>query len=98
MSVTLINLFSVPKGTEGRFLKWLQDEKGTMSNQQGFMSGKLEKSVKPDSKFNFINIVVWESAAALSKAVEKSGAAMQANLEQMGVDAALDLYQVVSEY
>lgn len=69
-----------------------------MTKQQGFINGTLHKSIKPDSKFNFINVVIWENEEVLSNAMGKSGAAMQSKLEQWGVQAALGLYQVAFEY
>ena len=54
MAVTLINVFSVPKGKEDEFVNWWQDVKANITKQPGFMSGKFHRSIKPDSTFNFI--------------------------------------------
>ncbi len=32
-----------------------------MTAQQGFVSGKFYRSIKQDSRYNFINVAVWEN-------------------------------------
>lgn len=98
MPITLINTFSVPKDKEEQFVRWLQVENGNMTTQRGFISGKLHKTIMPASKQNFVNVVIWENEDVLWKAMSKSGGAMQLKLEQLSVEAAVDLYQVVFEY
>ena len=98
MAVTLINVFSVPKGKEDDFVKWWQDVKGTITRQPGFISGKFHRSVKLDSQFNFINIAIWENEEVYWKAYEKSVTPMKTKLEQLGVQMVPALYQVVFEY
>src|SRR5512145_2745670 len=58
MAVTLINVFSVPRGKETEFVKWWQDVKENITAQQGFISGKFHRSIKPESRYNFINVAV----------------------------------------
>jgi heme oxygenase (mycobilin-producing) len=56
MAVTLINVFSVPHGKEHEFVKWWQDVKTNITSQEGFISGKFHRSIKPESRYNFINV------------------------------------------
>ena len=98
MPITLINMFSVPKDKEDQFLKWFQDETGNMTKQQGFISGTLHKSIKPDSKYNFINLAIWENEDVYWKAYEKSVTPMKSKLAQLGVEMVPALYNVVFEY
>src|SRR5437899_10362543 len=86
MAVTLINVFSVPKGKEDEFVKWWQEVKANITAQQGFISGKLHKSLKPDSKLNFINVALWDNEDLYWKAYEKSGKPMKPKLEQGSVE------------
>jgi heme-degrading monooxygenase HmoA len=60
MAVTLINVFSVPNGKEDDFVNWWQGVKAAITVQQGFISGKLHRSIKQESRYNFINVAVWE--------------------------------------
>ena len=85
MPVTLINVFSVPKGKEDEFVKWWQDVKANITKQPGFISGKFHKSIKPESRFNFINVAIWENDDLYWKAYEKSAAPMKSKLEEMAV-------------
>jgi heme oxygenase (mycobilin-producing) len=98
MAVILINVFSVPKGKEDDFVKWWQDVKASITKQPGFISGKFHRSIKPDSKFNFINVAIWESEDVYWKAYEKSAAPMKSKLDNMGAEMVPALYNVAFEY
>jgi heme-degrading monooxygenase HmoA len=98
MPVTLINVFSVPKGKEDEFVKWWQDVKADITKQSGFISGKFHKSIKPESKFNFINVAIWENEDLYWKAYEKSAAPMKSKLDDMGAEMVPALYDVAFEY
>jgi heme-degrading monooxygenase HmoA len=98
MAVTLINVFSVPKGREDEFVKWWQDVKGNITSQPGFISGKFHRSIKPESKYNFINVAIWDNEDVYWKAYEKSVTPMKSKLAQLGVEMVPALYNVVFEY
>ncbi|MBA3613598.1 MAG: antibiotic biosynthesis monooxygenase [Nitrospirales bacterium] len=72
MPVTLINVFSVPNGKEDEFIKWWQDVKLNITKQQGFISGKFHKSIKPEGKFNFINVAIWENEDFTGKRMKRA--------------------------
>ena len=98
MAVTLINVFSVPRGKETEFVKWWQDVKENITAQPGFISGKFHRSIKPESRYNFINVAVWETEEVYWKAYEKSVTPMKAKLEQLGIEMVPALYHVAFEY
>lgn len=98
MPVTLINVFSVPKGKEDEFVKWWEDVKDNITKQTGFISGKFHKSIKPDSKFNYINVAIWENEDVYWKAYEKSVTPMKVKLQQLEVEMTPALYHVAFEY
>ena len=98
MAVTLINVFSVPKGKESDFVKWWQDVKANITEQPGFKSGRFHRSAKPDSKYNFINVAMWDNEEMYWKAYEKSVTPMKMKLEELGVEMVPALYDVVFEY
>ena len=98
MAVTLINVFSVPKGKEDEFVKLWEAVKDDITKQPGYISGKFHQSIKPDSRFNFINVALWENEEVYWKAYEKSAAPMKAKLQQMGVEMTPALFNVVFEY
>jgi heme-degrading monooxygenase HmoA len=98
MAVTLINLFSVPKDKEDEFVKWWETVKEDITKRPGFIRGKFHRSIKPESKFNFINVAIWDNEEVYWKAYEKSVTPMKTKLEQLGVEMLPALYHVVFEY
>lgn len=98
MPVTLIYVFSVPKGKEDKFVEWWQDVKASITKQEGFISGKFHKSIKPESNFNFINVAIWENEDLYWKVYEKSAAPMKSKLEEMGAEMVPALYKVAFQY
>ena len=61
VTVTLINVFSVPEGKETDFVRWWEDVKTNITAQKGFISGKFHRSLRPESRYNFINVAIWEN-------------------------------------
>ena len=98
MAVTLINVFSVPRGKEEEFVQWWKAVKVDITKKPGFISGKFHRSIKANSKFNFINVAIWENEDVYWKAYEQSVTPMKAKLEQLGVEMVPALYDVVFEY
>jgi heme-degrading monooxygenase HmoA len=60
MAVTLINVFRSPVGKEDEFVTWWHDVKANITKRPGFISGMFHKSLKPESRYNFINIAFQE--------------------------------------
>ena len=58
MAVTLINVFSVPKGKEDELVKWWHDMKANITKRPEFISGKFHRSLKTESRYYFINIAL----------------------------------------
>ena len=98
MPVTLINVFSVPAAKEAEFVQWWKDVKEDITKQPGFISGTFHTSIKPDSRFNFINVAIWENEEVYWKAYEQSVTPMKARLGQLGVEMTPALYRVAFEY
>jgi heme-degrading monooxygenase HmoA len=98
MPVTLINVFTVPTSKQDDFVKWWEEVKADITKQPGFISGKFHRSIKPDSRFNFINIAIWENEEIYWKAYERSVTPTKAKLAQLGVEMTPALYHVAFEY
>jgi heme-degrading monooxygenase HmoA len=60
MAVTLINVFRSPVGKEDEFVTWWHDVKANITKRPGFISGMFHKSLKPESRYNFVNIAFRE--------------------------------------
>ena len=98
MPVTLINVFTVPKDREAEFVKWWEKVKADIIQQPGFISGKFHKSLKPESRYNFINVALWNNEDVYWRAYEKSVGPMKTALQQMGVEMTPALFNVIFEY
>ena len=98
MAVTLINVFTVPRGKEAEFVDWWKRVKENITRQPGFISGKLHKSLKPDSRYNFINVALWDNEEIYWKVYEKSVEPMKTALQNMGVEMTPALFHVAFEY
>lgn len=98
MGVTLINIFTVPKDKESEFVTWWEKVKADITKQPGFISGKFHKSLKPESRYNFINVALWDNEEIYWKAYEKSVGPMKNALQQMGVEMTPALFNVLFEY
>jgi quinol monooxygenase YgiN len=70
--VVLINQFEVPPQDAERFLEVWADDAAFMTRQPGFISTQLHRGTAGSS--TFMNVAVWESAAALGQAFRSSRA------------------------
>jgi len=98
MPVTLINVFSVPTGKEDEFVRWWDEVKANITKQPGFISGKFHRSLNSASKYNFINVAIWENEGLYWKAYETSVTPMKTKLAALGVEMTPALYRVLFEY
>ncbi len=97
MPVTSINVFAVPAARESEFVQWWRDVKEHITKPEEFISGTFHKSLKPDSRFNSINLAIWENETLYWKAYEKSVTAIKEKLGLSGVDMRPALYHVAFE-
>ena len=65
--VVLINTFTVPPEDADRLLQVWAEDAAFMKQQPGFISTQLHRGIAGST--TFINVAVWESAAALRVAV-----------------------------
>lgn len=64
--VVLVNVFTLDKADEEKFLRVWQDDAAFMKRQSGFISTQLHRAVG-DSP-TYLNYAVWESTAAFRAA------------------------------
>ena len=64
--VVLINQFDVPPEDAERFLEICADDAAFMQQQPGFVSAQLHRGTAGSGVF--MNVAVWQSAAALGRA------------------------------
>jgi heme oxygenase (mycobilin-producing) len=68
-SVTLINPFEVPAGEDEHFIAGWELANAHLSQQPGYLSTSLHRSVGPDPDFRFVNVARWASAEAFAAAI-----------------------------
>jgi quinol monooxygenase YgiN len=78
MSLTLVNLFTVPAGEEEAFAARFKATVDACKDMPGFVATELHRNAGVgDPSFAFVNIAVWESAdawrAALPVIIQASG-------------------------
>jgi heme oxygenase (mycobilin-producing) len=95
--VVAINVYAVPQEKEEEFLIWWFELKETIIGNPGFIKGRLHRSLHPDVRFNFINVVEWENSN-YSQAYEHKVQWMQAKLTELGVEMTPALFAIASEY
>ncbi len=67
-SVTLINVFEVPIGTEDAFIEWWRKSSEALRHEPGFIDAKLHQSRNRAARFQFINVAHWDTEEALNQA------------------------------
>ncbi len=67
--ITVINSIQVPEGSEKTALEVRDYYVEYFKTKPGFVSSTFYKSINPDNKFNFVNIVVWDSYESFEDAV-----------------------------
>jgi heme-degrading monooxygenase HmoA len=95
--VTRINCFEVPAGREEEFFAGFQKVNGYMRAKKGYVWHKMHRSLAPDAKFRFVNVVQWESREACEAAHD---AGFRELISQPGLSSVRStpaLYEVVHE-
>lgn len=92
--VTLINVFEVPTGRQETVIAAWERARDFLSQQPGYISTALHRSLAPDARFALINVAQWENPEAFRAATERMRAAgVFPEIEGLGVTPAL--YRVV---
>jgi heme oxygenase (mycobilin-producing) len=70
MSVTLINLFTVPAEEEAGFLERFKATAERLKDLPGFGGTNLHRNIGVgDQAYRFVNVAIWESAEAWQAAL-----------------------------
>ena len=93
-NVVLINVFEVQPGTEEAVRYW-EAARDFLSRQPGYVSTRLHRALRPDARFQLVNVAEWASAEAFQAA-----ARMQRELAAApppGLRFTPGLYRVIRE-
>ncbi|KPF75596.1 hypothetical protein IP78_13620 [Brevundimonas sp. AAP58] len=69
--VILINVFEVPEGQVEETIEAWEVARSFLSQQPGYVSTTLHRSITPDARFELINVAVWSSPEAFRSASER---------------------------
>ena len=70
MPVVLINPFEVAPGAEKEFMRSWRAAAEYMKRQPGFIDTALHRALRPDARFQFVNVAHWESPQHFMSAVQ----------------------------
>lgn len=94
--ITLINPFEVPEGKLEESIIYWEACRDFLKKEPGYISTKLHKSIKEGSKFELINVAVWESPKAFTEASQKMSKELGIPPTE-GLKANPSLYTAISE-
>ena len=95
-NVVLINVFEVQPGTEEEAVRYWEAARDFLSRQPGYVSTRLHRALRPDARFQLVNVAEWASAEAFQAATVR----MQRELAAApppGLRFTPGLYRVVRE-
>ncbi len=95
-NVVLINVFEVQPGTEEEAVRYWEAARDFLSRQPGYVSTRLHRALRPDARFQLVNVAEWASAEAFQAATAR----MQRELAAApppGLRFTPGLYRVVRE-
>ena len=97
--VTLINVFEIdPDKLELFFAEWHKRAE-FMAKQPGFRSLKLHRALKPDARFQLVNVAEWDGGDALQAATAQQyfQQSTRRSVQDVGVIAHPAIYRVALE-
>ena len=103
-TITTLVHFSLPKDNMNEFLAVWKKSRDIMLKQPGALDGIFYRTVDGDSAFQFVNVVRWESAEALTnalKSVQEEGSdlwALSQEIRRLGARVSQNNYLQEVEY
>jgi len=94
MSAVLVNLFEVPPGADDAFLDFYRRINAYMQSKPGYLGNRLHRSVGPDARYRFVNVVEWESPEACAAGHDDGFRAIVGPPDRLPFTSTPALYQV----
>ncbi len=69
--ISVINSIEVPEGYEAMAIEVRDQYIAYFKKQKGFVSSTFYKTINTENRFNFVNIVVWDSLESFQDVVNK---------------------------
>ncbi|HKR86287.1 MAG TPA: antibiotic biosynthesis monooxygenase [Terriglobales bacterium] len=93
--VTLINCFEVPSAQEEEFFAAFQKVNAYMRAKKGYVGHKMHRSLVPDARYRFVNVVEWASREECEAAHDEGFRALISQPELSEIRSLPALYDVV---
>jgi len=94
VSVVLVNLFEVPTGREEDFLDFYRRINAYMRDKPGYVGNRLHRSLGPDARYRFVNVVEWESAKACAAGHDEGFRALAGPPDRLPFTSTPAIYEV----
>lgn len=94
MSAVLVNLFEVPAGGEEQFLDVYRRVNAYMRDKPGYVGNRLHRSLGPDARYRFVNVVEWKSAEACAAAHDEGFRGLVGPPERLPFTSTPAVYEV----
>jgi heme-degrading monooxygenase HmoA len=94
VSAVLVNLFEVPTDSEDAFLDFYRRINAYMQRKSGYVGNRLHRSLGPDARYRFVNVVEWESAEACSRGHDEGFRAIVGPSDRLPFTSTPALYEV----
>ena len=95
--ITLINCFEVPAEREEEFFRGFHKVNAYMRAKNGYFSHKMHRSLAPNARYRFVNVVQWESREACEAAHDAGFRELIAQPGLANISSTPALYEVVHE-
>lgn len=96
-TVRFINCFEVPTGREDEFFALFREVNAYMRTKPGYVSHRLHRSLTPDARFRFVNLVHWESAERFAAAHDDGFQQLVSKPEWAAFTSTHALYEIIHE-
>ena len=95
MGTVFINAFEIPAERDAEFLALFREVNDHMRAQPGYLAHRMHRALAPDARFRYVNVVQWESPAAVREAHGDAFRAIVSRPEWGFVKSTPAVYEVI---
>jgi heme-degrading monooxygenase HmoA len=97
-TVTFINLFEVPEGSDELFLAKWREVNTYMRDKPGYVDHRLHRALRSDTRYRYVNVVHWADAAAWQAAHDDGFRALVQQPEWAEFTSTPGLFEPIDEF
>lgn len=95
--VQFVNCFEVPVGRDDEFVELWRRVNAYMTGKPGYVRHRLNRALRPDARYRFVNLAEWESVGHWQQAHDDGFRALVSGPEWADFPSTPALYEVVHE-